>query len=73
MTGAMHQFRLSTLFHSTSVVACVFGLFRALGPDGVLLLLFLASLPFLIVLIAVAYIRGMSWLFDVVFGPFLLR
>lgn len=54
-------------------MAFVASLARAIGVDEILLLLFLAAIPILIVALGMIYVRAMSWLFDVVFGPFLLR
>ena len=73
MTFAKQQFRLSTLFHATTIVAFVASLARAIGVDGILLLLFLAAIPILIVALGIIYVRAASWLFDVICGPFLLR
>ncbi len=67
------QFRLSTLFWVTNVVACVCGFLHAAGVDGMLILTAFASIPFLAWLIAAIYVRVMSFVFDVVIGPFLLR
>jgi hypothetical protein len=68
MNDTRIQFRLSTLFHATTAVACVLGLLHAAGVEGMIVLLFLAAIP----LIAVVYVRVMSFLFDAIIGPFLL-
>ena len=67
------QFRIATLFHVTSLVAGAAALFRAVGIEGILFHFCLALIPVLLVVLAWAYIRVMSWLFDVVVGPFFLR
>ncbi|HJN12702.1 MAG: hypothetical protein QGH33_19980 [Pirellulaceae bacterium] len=73
MTFAKQQFRLSTLFHVTTIVALAAGFARAIGFDGILLLLFLVAIPIAVAALGVIYVRAMSWLFDVIVGPFLLR
>jgi hypothetical protein len=57
----------------TTIVAIMAGLNRAIGVDGILLLLVLIAFPFVIGLIAVIYFRTLSWLFDLILGPFLTR
>ncbi|MDP6718391.1 MAG: hypothetical protein QGF59_07075 [Pirellulaceae bacterium] len=64
---------MSTLFHVTTIVALVAGIARAIGFDGILLLLFLVAIPIVVAALGVIYVRAMSWLFDVIVGPFLLR
>ena len=49
------------------------GFARAIGFDGILLLLFLVAIPIAVAALGVIYVRAMSWLFDVIVGPFLLR
>ena len=61
------------LFHAITIVAIIVALDRAIGVEGITLLLFLIALPFVVALIAFVYVRTMSWLFDVIVGPILLR
>lgn len=67
------QFRLSTLFHLTTGAACVVGFLRAFGLEGVLALILLTALPLVVVAVALTYVRVMSWLFDMIVGPFFPR
>ena len=71
MNGKRLQFRLATLFQVTTGVACFCGLLHAAGVDGMLVLLLLAAIPFFAALLATIYVRVMSFLFDVIIGPFL--
>jgi hypothetical protein len=72
MNGTRLQFRLATLFQVTTGIACFCGLLHAAGVEGMLVLLFLAAIPFVLALVAVTYVRVMSFLFDEIIGPFLL-
>ena len=72
MNGRRLQLRLGQLFQVRTGVACVCGLLHATGVEGMLVLLLLAAIPFIAVLVAVTYVRVMSFWFDAIIGRFLL-